>query len=62
MTRTHVKTFLLTLAVHAAVLLFGGLLLFRTPKESAVREDVELISDSATDQDKLAIRPFARCP
>jgi protein TonB len=44
-----VKALLAALALHAAVLLFGGLVLFRSDKKAVVRENVEIV---AATQDK----------
>jgi len=45
-----VKALLAALAVHAAVLLFGGLVLFRSDKKAAVREDVQLVAEAAEEK------------
>ena len=45
MSRSHLKAFAAALAGHAALLLFGGLLLFRPEAGGKVVQDVELISD-----------------
>ena len=45
-----VKAFLAALAVHAAVLLFGGLVLFRSDKKAVVRENVELVAEQAQEK------------
>jgi protein TonB len=45
-----VKALLAALAVHAAVLLFGGLVLFRSDKKSVVRENVEIVAEQAPDK------------
>jgi len=47
-----VKSLVAAVALHAAVLLFGGLVLFRSDKTAVVREDVELIAEE-TEQKKL---------
>lgn len=47
-----VKALVAAVALHAAVLLFGGLVLFRSDKKAVVREDVELIADE-TEQKKV---------
>ena len=41
-----VKAFLAALAVHAAVLLFGGLLFFRSEKKAVVRENIDLVTEA----------------
>ena len=45
-----VKAVLAALAVHAAVLLFGGLVLFRPDKKAVVRENIELVAEQAEDK------------
>jgi periplasmic protein TonB len=45
-----VKAFVAALALHAAVLLFGGLVLFRSDKKAAVRENVELVAEQAEEK------------
>jgi len=40
-----VKALLAALAVHAAVLLFGGLVLFRSDKKAVIRENIELVAE-----------------
>ena len=45
-----VKAFLAALAVHAAVLLFGGLVFFRSDKKAVVRENIDLVTEA--DQEK----------
>ena len=45
-----VKAFLAALAVHAAILLFGGLILFRSDKKATVRENIELVAEQAPDK------------
>jgi TonB family protein len=45
-----VKAFLAALAVHAGVLVFGGLVLFRSGKSASVRENVELVAEQAPDK------------
>ena len=45
-----VKAFLAALAVHAVVLLFGGLVLFRSDKKAVVRENVEIVAEQAEDK------------
>lgn len=42
-----VKALVAALALHAAVLLFGGLLLFRSGETPVVREDVALVADES---------------
>lgn len=37
--------------IHAAILLFGGLLFFHAPAKEAVREDVEILQESADRKD-----------
>jgi len=45
-----VKAFLAALAVHAAILLFGGLVLFRSHEKATVRENIELVAEQAPDK------------
>lgn len=45
-----VKAFLAALAVHAVILLFGGLVLFRSDKKATIRENVELLSGEPQDK------------
>jgi TonB family protein len=45
-----VKALLAALAVHAAVLLFGGLVLFRSDEKAVVRENIELVAEQAQDK------------
>ena len=41
-----VKALLAALAVHAAVLLFGGLVFFRSGKKAVVRENIDLVNEA----------------
>lgn len=52
MSRAHVLAMVAALSGHAAILLFGGLLLFRHEEQAVVREDVELIEEAAQDEAK----------
>jgi len=45
-----VKAFLAALAVHAAILLFGGLILFRSEKKTTIRENIELVAEQAQEK------------
>jgi periplasmic protein TonB len=45
-----VKAFVAALALHAAVLLFGGLVLFHPDKKAVVRENVELVAEDAKEK------------
>jgi protein TonB len=45
-----VKAFLAALALHAVVLLLGGLVLFRGDKKAVVRENVELVAEQTPDK------------
>jgi protein TonB len=44
------KAFLAALAVHAVILLFGGLVLFRSERKSAIRENIELVAEQAPEK------------
>jgi periplasmic protein TonB len=41
------KALVAALAIHGAILLFGGLVLFHGPKKAVVRENVELVAEEA---------------
>ena len=45
-----VKAFVAALALHAAVLLFGGLVLFRSDEKAVVRENVELVAEEVQEK------------
>lgn len=45
-----VKALLAALALHAAVLLFGGLVLFRSDKKAVVRENIEIVAEETQDK------------
>jgi len=45
-----VKALLAALAVHAAVLLFGGLVLFHSDKKAVIRESIDLVTETAPEK------------
>lgn len=49
---TRLKALLAALLLHAVLLLFGGLLLFRAPARPSTERDVELIGDDASEEKK----------
>jgi TonB family protein len=55
--RTAMKWLVAAAAIHAVLLLFGGLLFFKKPEARVVADNVELMDEAAPKEDKKQVEP-----